>query len=46
MINEQGYKTWTTDDAPEEIWFIEANGRQGLWDWEVPDQFKVLFPGS
>ena len=41
-----GRFAWLTNDVVQLPWFVEASGRQGLWDWDVPEQFKVLFPGG
>lgn len=41
-----GRFAWLTDNVIQLPWFVEASGRQGLWDWDVPDQFKILFPGG
>lgn len=38
-----GRYAWLVRDAVQLPWFIEAKGKQGLWDWEVPEQFKILF---
>lgn len=37
---------WVTNNVIQLPWFVEATGRQGLWDWSPPDKFSVLFQGE
>jgi hypothetical protein len=41
-----GRYAWLTSNVIQLPWFVEAKGRQGLWDWDIPDRFKILFQGE
>lgn len=41
-----GRFAWFTENTVQLPWFVEATGGQRLWNWEVPERFKVLFQGN